>query len=189
MAMQMKSLSRARASVAGAALRRGALLRVAAEAGPSGSDAEKPADATAPAANAAPAAEAAAPPAPPADEGMDFFKIMGAGGLAPEVINGRAAMVGFLAAVGAELATQDSIFKQLGEGGTGGMLFVFALVAAASFAPIVQGKSAKAAFLKDGSPEAFGPFNAQAEMLNGRAAMMGLLFLLAAEASQGQAFF
>merc|ERR1711871_1217290 len=120
--------------------------------------------------------------------GMDFFKIMGAGGLAPEVINGRAAMVGFLAAVGAELATQDSIFKQLGEGGTGGMLFVFALVAASS-APIVQGKSAKAAFLKDGSPEAFGPFNAQAEMLNGRAAMMGLLFLRAAEASQGQAFF
>merc|ERR1719181_2252958 len=113
--------------------------------------------------------------------GMDFFKIMGAGGLAPEVINGRAAMVGFLAAMGAELTTQDSIFKQLGEGGTGGMLFVFAL--------IVQGKSAKSAFLKDGSPEAFGPFNAQAEMLNGRAAMMGLLFLLAAEASQGQAFF
>merc|ERR1711871_1327920 len=112
----------------------------------------------------------------------------GAGGLAPEVMGGRAAMVGFLAAMGAELATQDSIFKQLGEGGTGGML-VFALVAAASFAPIVQGKSAKAAFLKDGSPEAFGPFNAQAEMLNGRAAMMGLLFLLAAEASQGQAFF
>ena len=102
---------------------------------------------------------------------------------------GRAAMVGFLAAVGAELATQDSIFKQLGEGGTGGMLFVFALVAAASFAPIVQGKSAKDAFLKNSSPEAFGPFNAQAEMLNGRAAMMGLLFLLAAEASQGQAFF
>merc|ERR1719410_2238855 len=108
---------------------------------------------------------------------------------APQVINGRAAMLGFLAAVGAELATQDSIFKQLGEGGAGGMLFVFAAVTAASFAPIFNGQDAQKSFLKNSQPEEFGPFNAQAEMLNGRAAMMGLLFLLAAEASQGQAFF
>lgn len=184
-AMQMKGMPRART-----ALRRGALLRVAAE-GPVGS--KKPSISEtevpdAPAAAAAPT-EVAAPVQPSTMEGIDFFKIMGAGGLAPEVINGRAAMVGFLAAVGAELATQDSIFKQLGEGGTGGMLFVFAAVAAASFAPIIQGKSAQETFLKGSAPEAFGPFNAQAEMLNGRAAMMGLLFLLAAEASQGQAFF
>merc|ERR1719190_337253 len=106
-------------------------------------------------------------------------------------------MLGFLAAVGAELATQASIFKQLGEGGAGGMLFVFAAVTAASFAPIFNGQDApifngqdaQKSFLKNSQPEEFGPFNAQAEMLNGRAAMMGLLFLLAAEASQGQAFF
>merc|ERR1711924_584587 len=77
-----------------------------------------------------------------------------------------------------ELATQDSIFKQLGEGGLGGMLFVFAAVTAASFAPVLRGKSSDEAFLKNSKPEEFGPFNAQAEMLNGRAAMMGLLFLL-----------
>merc|ERR1712216_202151 len=123
----------------------------------------------------------AAAPAVPKEEGLDFFKVMGAGGIAPEVINGRAAMVGFLAAVGAELATQDSIFKQLGEGGLGGMLFVFAAVSAASFAPIFNGRSAQETFLKGSTPDEFGPFNAQAEMLNGRAAMMGLLFLLAAE--------
>ena len=183
----MKLGSRARAAAAGA--RRGALLRVAAE-GPSGSEPVEAPAAEAPAApaQAAAPAEAAAPAAPEA-EGLDFFKIMGAGGPAPEVINGRAAMVGFLAAVGAELATQDSIFKQLGEGGLGGMLFVFAAVSAASFAPIFNGKSAQETFLKGSTPEEFGPFNAQAEMLNGRAAMMGLLFLLAAEASQGQAFF
>merc|ERR1719258_38798 len=62
----------------------------------------------------------AAAPAVPQEEGLDFFKLMGAGGPAPEVINGRAAMVGFLAAVGAELATQDSIFKQLDPGGPQG---------------------------------------------------------------------
>lgn len=188
MAMQMKSLSRARASVAGAALRRGALLRVAAEAGPSGSDAEVPAAATAPAAEAAPAAETAAPPAPPADEGMDFFKIMGAGGLAPEVINGRAAMIGFLAALGAELASHDSVFKQLGEGGLAGMLAVWAAVTAASFAPLARGKSVEETFLKK-NPESLGPFKADAEMLNGRAAMMGLLALLVLEGMSGQSFF
>ena len=147
-----------------------------------------PSDGAPPAfASSAPSASAAA--AGSEEPEMDFFKVMGFGAPAPEVINGRAAMVAFLAAAGAELATHDSVFKQLGEGGLGGMLFVFAAVTAASFAPVLRGKSSDEAFLKNSKPEEFGPFNAQAEMLNGRAAMMGLLFLLAAEASQGKAFF
>ena len=183
-AAQMKMGSRARAAAASGALaRRGALLRVYAEEPKAAPTTSEPLEA------AAAPAEAAAPAAPKQEEGLDFFKLMGFGGPAPEVINGRAAMLGFLAAVGAELATQDSIFKQLGEGGAGGMLFVFAAVTAASFAPIFNGQDAQKSFLKNSQPEEFGPFNAQAEMLNGRAAMMGLLFLLAAEASQGQAFF
>ena len=177
-AAQMKMGSRARAAAASGALaRRGALLRVYAEEPKAAPTTSEPLEA------------AAAPAAPKQEEGLDFFKLMGFGGPAPEVINGRAAMLGFLAAVGAELATQDSIFKQLGEGGLGGMLFVFAAVTAASFAPIFNGQDAQKSFLKNSQPEEFGPFNAQAEMLNGRAAMMGLLFLLAAEASQGKAFF
>ena len=183
-AAQMKMGSRARAAAASGALaRRGALLRVYAEEPKAAPTTSEPLEA------AAAPAEAAAPAAPKQEEGLDFFKLMGAGGPAPEVINGRSAMLGFLAALGAELATQDSIFKQLGEGGLGGMLFVFAAVTAASFAPVLRGKSSDEAFLKNSKPEEFGPFNAQAEMLNGRAAMMGLLFLLAAEASQGKAFF
>ena len=180
-AAQMKMGSRARAAAASGALaRRGALLRVYAEEPKAAPTTSEPLEA------AAAPAEAAAPKQ---EEGLDFFKLMGAGGPAPEVINGRSAMLGFLAALGAELATQDSIFKQLGEGGLGGMLFVFAAVTAASFAPIFNGQDAQKSFLKNSQPEEFGPFNAQAEMLNGRAAMMGLLFLLAAEASQGKAFF
>ena len=180
-AAQMKMGSRARAAAASGALaRRGALLRVYAEEPKAAPTTSEPLEA------AAAPAEAAAPKQ---EEGLDFFKLMGAGGPAPEVINGRSAMLGFLAALGAELATQDSIFKQLGEGGAGGMLFVFAAVTAASFAPIFNGQDAQKSFLKNSQPEEFGPFNAQAEMLNGRAAMMGLLFLLAAEASQGKAFF
>ena len=190
-AAQMKMGSRARAAAASGALaRRGALLRVYAEEPKAAPTTSEPLEAAAaPAEGAAAPAEAAAPAAPKQEEGLDFFKLMGAGGPAPEVINGRSAMLGFLAALGAELATQDSIFKQLGEGGAGGMLFVFAAVTAASFAPIFNGQDAQKSFLKNSQPEEFGPFNAQAEMLNGRAAMMGLLFLLAAEASQGQAFF
>merc|ERR1719321_2073066 len=107
----------------------------------------------------------------------------------PEVINGRAAMVAFLAAAGAELATHDSVFKQLGEGGLGGMFVVFAAVTAASFAPLARGKSVQETFLKNGKPEEFGPFNADAEMLNGRAAMMGFLTLLILEGLSGQSFF
>ena len=187
-AAQMKMGSRARAAAASGALaRRGALLRVYAEEPKAAPTTSEPLEAAA--APAEGAAAPAAPAAPKQEEGLDFFKLMGFGGPAPEVINGRAAMLGFLAAVGAELATQDSIFKQLGEGGAGGMIFVFAAVTAASFAPIFNGQDAQKSFLKNSQPEEFGPFNAQAEMLNGRAAMMGLLFLLAAEASQGKAFF
>merc|ERR1719321_2589530 len=120
---------------------------------------------------------------------MDFFKVMGFGAPAPEVINGRAAMVAFLAAAGAELATHDSVFKQLGEGWLGGMFVVFAAVTAASFAPLARGKSVQETFLKNGKPEEFGPFNADAEMLNGRAAMMGFLTLLILEGLSGQSFF
>merc|ERR1711924_262141 len=65
-----------------------------------------------------------------------------------------------------QLATHDSVFKQLGEGGLWGMFVVFAAVTAASFAPLARGKSVQETFLKNGKPEEFGPFNADAEMLN-----------------------
>merc|ERR1712094_132313 len=86
--------------------------------------------------------------------------------------------------MGAELATHDSVFKQLGEGGLWG---VFAAVTAASFAPLARGKSVQETFLKNGKPEEFGLFNADAEMLNGRAAMMGFLTLLIPRGSPGRA--
>jgi hypothetical protein len=142
---------------------------------------------SAPAFASAPSASAAAPVATEEPE-MELFKVMGFGAPAPEVINGRAAMVGFLAAVGAELATHDSVFKQMGEGGLGGMLFVFAAVTAASFAPLARGKSVQETFLKK-NPASVGPFNVDAETLNGRAAMLGLFTLLVLEGLSGQSFF
>merc|ERR1719321_2495383 len=99
-------------------------------------------------------------PSGPSDGPPSAFASSAPSASAAEVINGRAAMVAFLAAAGAELATHDSVFKQLGEGGLGGMFVVFAAVTAASFAPLARGKSVQETFLKNGKPEEFGPFNA-----------------------------
>ena len=87
-------------------------------------------------------------------------------------------MLGFVSAVGAELASGESVFAQF-QGNEAGILFHFALFAAASIVPIM--KSAK--------EESFGPFSPQAEMLNGRAAMIGFAALLLIEASKGSALF
>ena len=163
----------------------------------------KEAAAAAAAAAAAPAAPAATPtfqassvPNPvtagateaPA-EGEGFFGVMGFGGPAPEVVNGRAAMLGVLAAIGGELTTGKTVVGQLLAGGAAPMGAIFVAVALASFAPMVTGSSAAAAFNKEKEAKALGPFTAQAEMLNGRAAMMGFAALLALEATSGMPFF
>ena len=80
------------------------------------------------------------------------------------------------------------MYDQLGHGGAGAMLKVLLLVSAASFAPLFRGKSGKATFLQGRDPLRVGPFNADVELLNGRAAMVGFAFLLVAEAFTHQAF-
>ena len=122
-------------------------------------------------------------------EGEGFFGVMGFGGPAPEGINGRAAMLGVLAAIGGELTTGKTVVGQLLAGGAAPMGAIFVAVALASFAPMVTGSSAAAAFNKEKEAKALGPFTAQAEMLNGRAAMMGFAALLALEATSGMPFF
>ena len=125
---------------------------------------------------------------PVAEPKVDFQKLMAPGGLAPERINGRAAMLAFVAAAGAELGGAGSVYDQLGHGGFGAMVKVILVVAAASFVPIARGKSGKATFLKGSDPLRVGRFNADVELLNGRAAMVGFAFLLVAEAFTHQAF-
>lgn len=96
-----------------------------------------------------------------------------------EIVNGRLAMLGFFAALGAELSSDETVVKQLTEEPTG-IAAAFMLVIAGSFVTIMQ--------RKDGNMS-LGPFNAGAELLNGRAAMIGFAALLVIEAVKGSALF
>merc|ERR1712174_42473 len=126
------------------------------------------------------AAEAATPPPPPppAKKDLSFGDAMAFSGPAPETINGRLAMLGFIAALGAEAASGETVFQQIGDAEPS-ILFAFIMFAAASLIPTLKGvKKEKFAF-----------FSPEAEMLNGRAAMIGFALLLAIEAKSGSAFF
>lgn len=104
-------------------------------------------------------------------------------GPAPEIVNSRLAMLGFVAAVGAELATGKSFWTQLAcEPWLVGAAVV--LFSWASLVPFfLRGADAKKEFAS------FGPFTASAELLNGRAAMIGLASLMAIEAVKHTALF
>merc|ERR1719380_368921 len=118
------------------------------------------------------------PPPPPAKKDVSFGEAMAFSGAGPETINGRLAMLGFIAALGAEASSGESIFQQIGDAEPS-ILFAFIMFAAASLIPIFKGvKKEKFAF-----------FSPEAEMLSGRAAMIGFALLIAIEAKSGAAFF
>jgi hypothetical protein len=97
----------------------------------------------------------------------------------PETINGRLAMIGVLAAIGAELSTGESFFTQF-EAATPVVLATWAVIALASLVPVMKGADVT---------QAFGPLTQKAEMANGRAAMLGIAGLLIVELAKGSALF
>ncbi|KAL4444194.1 hypothetical protein ABPG75_011931 [Micractinium tetrahymenae] len=116
--------------------------------------------------------------APAGDAALSLGQLMAFSGPAPELINGRLAMLAFVAALGAELSTGESVLRQLADEPTGVLLAALAFITA-SLIPL----------LNSTKREAFGPFTPAAEMLNGRAAMIGFASLLVAEAVRGSALF
>merc|ERR1739848_753138 len=118
------------------------------------------------------------PPPPPVKKSISFGDAMAFSGAGPETINGRLAMLGFISALGAEAASGESIFQQVGDAEPS-ILFAFVMFAAASLIPIFKGVK----------KEKFAIFSPEAEMLNGRAAMIGFALLIAIEAKSGAAFF
>ena len=95
-------------------------------------------------------------------------------GPAPERINGRLAMVGFVSALAVEAARGDGLLAQAGNGaGLTWFAYTAVVLSAASLAPLLQGESAE--------DRSGGFMTADAELWNGRLAMLGLVALAATE--------
>ena len=102
-------------------------------------------------------------------------------GPAPERINGRLATVGFVTALAVEAGRGDGLLSQLGSGtGQAWFAYTVAVLSMASLVPLLQGESAEG--------RAGTIMNANAELWNGRFAMLGLVALAATEIITGAPF-
>ncbi|KAG0626393.1 hypothetical protein M758_2G122300 [Ceratodon purpureus] len=99
-------------------------------------------------------------------------------GAAPETINGRLAMVGFVWALVGEKITGLSVIDQVFSPGSTGLIWFLASVQILTYASLVPIFNAK----ESTDARSFGPFNAKAERWNGRAAMIGFFSLIVTEA-------
>ncbi|KAL6208857.1 hypothetical protein ACLB2K_019801 [Fragaria x ananassa] len=113
-------------------------------------------------------AEAPSPsPPPPSTKFSDVFAFSGP---APERINGRLAMVGFVAALAVELSKGQDVFAQISSG-SGVPLFIgtSVLLSVASLVPLLKGVTVES--------KSDGIMTSDAELWNGRLAMLGLVAL------------
>jgi hypothetical protein len=110
----------------------------------------------------------------PEDGNTSTKSLMKFDGPAPETINSRLAMLGITWAFIAEIITGQSVWEQVTEGrGLIWFLFVSPIIIGATLIPMYNKESPDS--------RANGPFNAQNERWNGRAAMIGLVALLITE--------
>ena len=70
-----------------------------------------------------------------------FKDLFAFGGAAPETINGRLAMLGFVSAIGVELANGKDLLSQLGSGGVPLFVGSAVLFSVASLIPMFKGIS------------------------------------------------
>lgn len=137
--------------------------------------------------------------------GQRWQDLMAFEGFAPEVINGRLAMLGFVAAVGAEITTGQTFMTQLGHNFLP-VVFHLGLFAGASVAPailtgkplaelVAEASGVEAAGFKEFQGTAFSSFEQlkkftpEVELYNGRAAMVGIAALIFCETLTGSALF
>ncbi|CAA0823034.1 Early light-induced protein 1- chloroplastic [Striga hermonthica] len=108
-----------------------------------------------------------------------FSDVLAFSGPGPERINGRLAMIGFVAAIGVELANGQDIFLQVQNGGVSWFLGTTVLLSLASLIPMFRGVTAES---KSGNL-----MTSDAELWNGRLAMLGLVALAFTEFVKGSA--
>ncbi|XP_074270630.1 early light-induced protein 1, chloroplastic-like [Silene latifolia] len=109
----------------------------------------------------------------------NFGDLFAFSGPAPERINGRLAMIGFVAAIAVELSKGTDIFSQISDGGAPWFLGTSILLSVASLVPLFKGERAESITK--------GIMNSNAELLNGRLAMLGLVALAFTEYVKGGA--
>ncbi|CAM0946022.1 unnamed protein product [Alopecurus aequalis] len=120
-------------------------------------------------------------PKPPTMVSTRFWDVLSFSGPAPERINGRLAMLGFVAALSVEASRGVGLLSQA-ESGSGLAWFVAtaAVFSVASLVPLLKGESAE---------KRAGPImSADAELWNGRLAMLGLVALAFTEYLTGAPF-
>ncbi|XP_051206876.1 high molecular mass early light-inducible protein HV58, chloroplastic-like [Lolium perenne] len=120
-------------------------------------------------------------PAAPKPKAPSVWDALAFSGPAPERINGRLAMVGFVAALSVEATRGGGLLDQAGSGaGLGWFLASAAVFSVASMVPLLQGQTVES--------KSSGIWSADAELWNGRFAMLGLVALAATEFITGTPF-
>jgi len=130
---------------------------------------------------------AAVPPPPPPQPitppkpkvSTKFSDVLAFSGPAPERINGRLAMVGFVAALAVELSNGQDVFAQISNGGIPWFVGTSVLLSLASLIPLFKGVSVQS--------KSEGFMTSDAELWNGRFAMLGLVALAFTEYVKGGA--
>ncbi|XP_057506230.1 early light-induced protein 1, chloroplastic [Actinidia eriantha] len=108
-------------------------------------------------------------PPPKPKVSTKFSDVLAFSGPAPERINGRLAMIGFVAAIAVELSKGQDVFSQISDGGISWFVGTSVVLSLASLIPLFQGVSVES---KSG-----GFMSSDAELWNGRFAMLGLVAL------------
>ncbi|XP_030477313.1 early light-induced protein 1, chloroplastic-like isoform X1 [Syzygium oleosum] len=107
----------------------------------------------------------------------NFTDVFAFSGAAPERINGRLAMIGFVATIAVELSKGQDLFAQISEGGIPWFIGTSILLSVASLVPLFQGVTAES--------KSDGLMTSDAELWNGRLAMLGLVALAFTEYVKG----
>ncbi|XP_008224238.1 PREDICTED: early light-induced protein 1, chloroplastic-like isoform X2 [Prunus mume] len=105
----------------------------------------------------------------PSKVSTKFSDLLAFSGPAPERINGRLAMVGFVSALAVELFKGQDVFAQISDGGVSLFVGTSILLSVASLIPLFKGVSVES--------KSDGIMTSDAELLNGRLAMLGLVAL------------